>query len=155
MRSHPDIYSKVRALIKVKSNDTLVDHVKLIFSDGESENIHGFLKDDGARLWIASNSVIGIAYPVIRLSIDKEGRKVSMSSKMNSFGLMVAIILNFFIIPATVGMFLFRSGESPNFSFVRLLGCILFVGVFNSPFIFSYRVARDVLSNHIDSALKS
>lgn len=155
MKLSSDIHKRVQDLIKVSCDDTFLSHLKLLFSDRDPETTYGTVKGDSARIWIVSRSIIGVVHPVIRLKIDRPNSSIKLSSKLNSFGLLFTLFVNSLIVYAAARLFLFRPGEGPNLSLGRLIGFIVFIGIFNCPLIFAYRQSRDALAEHLESVLKS
>jgi hypothetical protein len=91
MTKRTEILNEIENRIHFSANDSMLSHLKTVFF--LRFGVSGSISPDGFRIW-SFGFFFGALYPVItgEFSNDNDGVSLRISSKLNSFGMAIALI---------------------------------------------------------------
>ena len=126
MTTRTEISRLIQKKIEYSRKDSFLNHFKTIlhFQLGLS----GEVNSDGFKIWTYSHWV-GVFYPVFqgRINSNQGKTEISISSKLNSFGFLFALLLSIFWLILVLSMILQGNNSWTYLWKKSLLGVILFI----------------------------
>ena len=146
---------KLRGMIRVKCTDTLLTHLKQIILFRHQEKVCGFLLNGNGRIWLSSDTWAGAFYAVVSVKLLKtEGyTKIVLSSYMNSFGLLLVIMINIPLIYFFTVHITSLPRPSSGWIGMRNIGEIILIGCVNIVPLINYITTRKALIEEIEEKL--
>jgi len=149
------IHVRLRQLIRVNRPDSFVTHFRQIFLIKDQEKVCGFFSKGEGRIWLSSHWYAASFYAVISIKV-KEGvpnTKVILSSRMNSFGILLVVLLNAILLWFVTSYFILPPIVSNGWIGVRYLAAAIFMGCFNFVPWINYRTTKLALMKEIEEKL--
>lgn len=155
MDNSKTIDQKIKKFIEVESEDSILTHLKHVFLLSGAGKIHGEIIRNKTKVWVAWDwRIIGAFYPIITITINENENKISIKSRMNPVGLLIAVIINICISCTSLFLFLLRDDASSNSFLARFLVFLFFITGWNIPIYLSYKSTKNALIAELKEVLK-
>jgi hypothetical protein len=149
------VSERLENFIEVRCVDSMATHLRQIFLSEHEGKICGSINHNKISIWTSGNQIIGAFYPVVQLKFNVAQKKIVAKAKMNQFGFGLALLINISIPWVSLNLFILREGLNANSILQRILGFVVFIGIFNFPIYMSYKIARNVIMREIEDRLKT